>query len=141
MPLLQPTPHLWLPVSPPPCLGRQLLPSWEGSSPTTSPLPRGPCTHTALGRLRGSCPLLGMQFTWRLRAAGRCSCRDFLLPSNPLPHLIPVKEAYHKDNPPAWGTQRFWELAINSLNKVVLLLTAQLLTPPCNPPALLSFEE
>lgn len=33
-----------------------------------------------------------------------------------------------------WGTQCFWELAINSLNKVVLLLIAQLLALLCYPP-------
>lgn len=59
VPLLQPPPRLWLPVSPPPCLGRQLLPPGKGAVPTTSPLPRGPCTHAALGGLQGSCPLLG----------------------------------------------------------------------------------
>ena len=40
-----------------------------------------------------------------------------------------MKEAYRPLT--VWGTQCFWELAINSPNKVVLFLIAQLLALLC----------
>lgn len=43
----------------PPVWGGSYFPPGKAAVPTTSPLPRSPCTQTALGRLRGSCPLLG----------------------------------------------------------------------------------
>lgn len=42
-----------------PVWGGSYFPLGKGAVPTTSPLSCGHCTHTTLGRLQGSCPLLG----------------------------------------------------------------------------------
>lgn len=115
---------LWLPLSS--CLSLQAVTSlWAGSSPCHFP--------SALQPLHARCPrrALSQLLPAKHSSGGGCPPGAFCSPEPTL--RSQQKVTYSEDNPPAWGTQCSWDLTINSLNEVVLLLINQLLPPLCSP--------